>query len=394
MDGGSSADIIVIGGAAMGSAVACHLAMDPDFSGHVTVIERDPSYQYCATARSAASIRQQFSTAVNIDISLYGIRAMRRLADTLAVDGDRPDIALKEAGYLFLATERKVDILDRNHRLQTDRGADILRFSPADLKARFPWLAVEDIAAGCWGQSGEGWYDGYALMRAFRRKAISLGATFQVGCVSAVTAAGGRATGVRLADGKHLAAPIVVDCAGTAAAGLAMTCGVALPIHSRKRMVFSFTCPDPVPGMPLVVDPSGVYCRPEGQGFICGMSPPADEDFDSDDFDVDHSVFEDQIWPILARRIPAFERVRAGPAWAGHYDVNLFDHNAIVGSVPGVEGFYIATGFSGHGLQQAPAIGCGLSELIIHGAYRSIDLSPLGIGRLIRGEPLIEANVV
>ncbi|WP_366653595.1 FAD-binding oxidoreductase [Fodinicurvata sp. EGI_FJ10296] len=389
-----SADIVVIGGAAMGSAVACHLALDPAFSGRVVVIERDPSYQFCATARSAASIRQQFSTPLNIDISLYGIQAMRSLGDDLAVDGDRPDIALTEGGYLFLATPEKLDILDSNHRIQTQRGADILRLSPDDLSARFPWLAVDDIAGGCWGRSGEGWYDGYGLMRAFRRRAVAGGVTYRTGVATGVTTAGGRVTGVRLADGGVCPAAVVVDCAGTAAAGIAMTCGVAVPVHSRKRMVFTFTCPDPVPDMPLVVDPGGVYCRPEGQGFICGMSPPADRDPDCYDYDVDHTLFEETIWPVLARRIPAFERLRTGPAWAGHYDMNVFDSNAIVGGVPGVEGFYMATGFSGHGLQQAPAVGRGLAELIVHGGYRSLDLSPLGIGRLIRGEPLREINVV
>lgn len=159
-------------------------------------------------------------------------------------------------------------------------------------------------------------------------------------------------------------------------------------------MIFSFDCQDPVPNCPLMVDPSGVYVRPEGRGFICGLSPPADQDPDSDDFEVDYNFFDEVIWPILATRVPAFERIKTGRAWAGHYDMNLFDHNAFLGPAPGLDNFYLANGFSGHGLQQSPAIGRGLSELIIYGEYRSLDLTPLSFQRLLDNKPLVERNVV
>jgi glycine/D-amino acid oxidase-like deaminating enzyme len=186
----------------------------------------------------------------------------------------------------------------------------------------------------------------------------------------------------------------VAIAAGTGAAALAATAGVTMPVSARKRMVFTFACKERLAGFPLLIDPTGVYVRPEGDLFLCGSSPPADEDPEATDFEVDHRFFEETIWPVLAARVPAFEAIRPGRAWAGHYDMNLFDQNAIVGRLGGIDNLYVANGFSGHGLQQAPAVGRGLAELIVHGAYRSLDLSPLGHERIAAGRPLIEANIV
>ena len=154
--------------------------------------------------------------------------------------------------------------------------------------------------------------------------------------------------------------------------------GFPVPIYAKKRCVFSFSCPKALSGFPLLIDTSGVWVRPEGRDFITGFSP---DDLDTtdhgQDFDVDWALFEEVIWPALAARIPAFETIRPGRAWAGHYDMCLLDHNALVGPVPGLANAYMAAGFSGHGLQQSPAVGRGLAELILHGRYESLDLSAL-----------------
>jgi glycine/D-amino acid oxidase-like deaminating enzyme len=158
--------------------------------------------------------------------------------------------------------------------------------------------------------------------------------------------------------------------------------------------VFTFECRDPLPDFPLLVDPTGVYARPEGDRYICGASPPEDADPEATDFEVEHAFFEDTIWPVLATRVPAFERIRPGRAWAGHYDLNTFDANAIVGPLPGYDNVVIASGFSGHGLQQAPAVGRGLAELIMHGRWETLDLSSLGYERISANRPIVERNVV
>lgn len=388
-------DVVIAGGAVTGSSVAYHLASHPGFRGRVLVVERDPSYQFCASALSAASIRQQYSTAINVQISLHGIRFLRAIAEHLAVEGEAPAISLQEGGYLFLGSEAGRPVLEANHRLQTGLGADIALLDPEGLQARFPWLNTDGLALGAFGVSGEGWFDGYGLMQAFRRKARSLGVDYRAANVVEVHRAGGRVVGVGLDDGSRIACGALVNAAGGGGAALARAAGVEIPVHNRKRMIFTFTAADPVEGAPLLIDPTGLYFRPEGRGFLCGMQPPADRDPDADgDFDVDHSFFDETIWPLLAHRVPAFERIRPGRAWAGHYDMNLFDHNAIVGTVPDLAGFYLANGFSGHGLQQSPAIGRGLAELIVDGGYRSLDLSPLAFERIAANRPLHEANVV
>lgn len=387
-------DVVVIGGAATGSSVAFHLAADPDFRGRVLVLEQDPSYQRCASALSAASIRQQYSTAINVRISLHGIAFLREIGARLEVEGERPDIFLTEGGYLFLAGPHGRAALAAGHAVQMAEGADIAILEPDALAARFPWLSVEGIAAGCYGLSGEGWFDGYGLMQAFRRKARSLGVEYRAARADRVKVEGGRVTGVVLADGSEIACGAVVNSAGAGGRAIAASAGIDIPVHMKKRMIFTFTAEDAVPGCPLLIDPSGTYVRPEGKGFLCGAAPDAADDPDSDDFEVDHAFFDEVVWPALAARVPAFERIRPGRAWAGHYDMNAFDQNAFIGAVEGVAGFYLANGFSGHGLQQSPAVGRGLAELIVHGAYCTLDLSPLAFSRLAGNAPVRELKVV
>lgn len=389
-----SHDVIVVGGAVHGASAAYHLASHPGFSGRILLVEKDPSFREAATALSAGSIRQQFSSPVNIAISLHGIRFLRDLGEILRVGDDRPSIGLSEGGYLFLATEAGTAQLAENHALQAEMGADIAHLDPEGLTRQFPWLSTEDIAAGCWGRTGEGWFDGYGLMQAFRNKAKSLGVETMNGTVAEILSEGGRVTGIRLADGRTIPAGTVIVSAGTGARALIEPLGVPLPVEARKRMVFTFACRDKLAGFPLLIDPSGIYCRPEGELFLCGGAPPESEDPAATDFEVDHGFFDETIWPILATRVPAFEAIKPARAWAGHYDMNLFDHNAIVGRVPGFENLLIANGFSGHGLQQSPAVGRGLAELVVDGFYRSLDLSPLGYERILEGRPLREKNVV
>jgi FAD-dependent oxidoreductase domain-containing protein 1 len=392
-------DVLIVGGAAMGSSVAYHLLADPGFHGRVLVVEKDATYARSASALSAASIRQQFSSAVNIRISLHGIRSLRAIGDTLAVDGERPDIALRERGYLFLANSAGAEVLAENQALQTREGADIVLFEADGLRRRFPWLNVEDLAAGAWGCSGEGWFDGWALLQAFRRKARALGAVYRTGAVAALERDGRRITAARLDDGSRIGCAFVVNCAGAGGRTVAAMAGIDIPVQAKCRYVFTFTCRERIADCPLVIDPTGVYVRPEGEGFICGASPPADRDPDWADDDpatqeVDWSFFEETVWPMLAHRVPAFEAIRPGRAWAGPYDLNLFDHNAILGHAGDVDNFILCNGFSGHGLQQSPAVGRGLAELIVHGRYLTLDLSDLAYARILAGRPLLERNVV
>src|ERR671915_368418 len=389
------ADVVIVGGAIIGSSVATFLAMRPDFDGRIVVVERDPTYRTSSTTLSAASIRQQFSTPLNIEISRFGVEVIKHLDRYLAVDGEVPEIDFIEGGYLFLATEAGRGALEHNHAVQKRMDVPAALLSPDELRDRFDWLHTEDLAGGSLGLADEGWFDAYALLQAFRRKARSLGVVERTGEVVDIERDGARVTGVLLADGARIGAEWVVNAAGPRAGEVASMAGVDLPVRPRKRFVYHFECRTGPGEAPLIVDPSGVYFRSEGPAYIGGYSPRSgDPDPDTLDLEVDRSRFETVMWPALAHRVPAFESLRLLDAWAGHYEVNVVDHNAVVGPHPEVTNFLFANGFSGHGLQQAPAVGRGLAEWITTASYETIDLSPLGYERIERNEPIRELSVI
>jgi sarcosine oxidase len=389
-----SYDVVVVGGAVIGSAIAYFLADCDDFDGTVLVVERDPSYAGCSTALSVGSIRQQFSTPENIEISKFGGAFLKRIGDRLAVDGEAPKIDFQERGYLFLAGPSAMEALRRNHDIQRGHDCAVALLTPDELSDRFPWLNVDGLAGGSLGLENEGWFDPYSLLQAFRRKARALGVDYAADEVVGLEVADGRVVAAQLAAGGRVACGAAVNAAGPRAAAVAAMAGLDLPVHPRKRCVFVFDCRAELPGHPLLINSDGVYCRPEGTGYICGVSPPPDRDPDCLDYDVDYSLFEDIIWPSLAHRVPSFEAIKPGRAWAGHYAYNTFDHNAILGPHPEVANFHFANGFTGHGLQQSPAVGRATMERIVHGAYRSLDLSRLDYTRIAADAPVIEANVV
>jgi glycine/D-amino acid oxidase-like deaminating enzyme len=389
------ADVVIVGGAIVGSAVATFLRRRPDWHGRVVVVERDTSFRTSSTTLSAASIRLQFSTPLNIEISRFGVELIKHLDTWLGVAGEpEPEVDFVEGGYLFLASAAGLPILESNHAVQREHGVSVALLTPMELHARFPWLNVDDVAGGSLGLADEGWFDAYALLQAFRRKARSLGVEEVAGEVVEVEREGGRAKGVRLADGRRIEADWVVNAAGPRAAGVAAMAGLELPVSPRKRMVFHFDCRTRIES-PLTIDTSGTYFRPEGPNYIAGSSPHGEQpDPDTFDLDVDRSWFEEVVWPAIAHRVPAFEAIRLLDAWAGHYEVNTLDHNAVIGPHPDLPNFLFANGFSGHGLQQAPAAGRALSEWIATGDYETIDVRPLGYERIAANRPYRELNVI
>lgn len=387
--------VVIIGGGAVGSSTAYHLARDPAFRGEITVIERDPTYRIASSSLSASSIRQQFSTPVCIRMSQYGRQFLEQGAELLAVDGDKPALGYRQRGYLFLASAAGADVLRENHVVQTAEGADISLLTPADIAKRFPWMSTEGLALGAWGNSGEGWFDGPALLAAFRRKARSLGVTYVAQDASGLVLRDGRVAAVILADGSEVACDVAVNAGGPWSARVAGFAGIELPIRARKRMIYVFQCRAPIEGSGLVIDPEGIFFRPEGAGFICGRSPGEGEpDPDETPLEVEEAMFLERVWPVLARRVPAFAEIRRSGEWAGYYEYNTFDQNGVVGAHPACTNLIHAAGFSGHGIQHSPATGRGVAELIAHGGFVSLDLSALGFERIIANRPLVEKNIV
>lgn len=389
-----SSQVVIVGGGVIGSSIAYFLrASDPSVA--VTVIERDPTYAKSSSALSAASIRQQFSTPLSVQMSLYGIEFLRRIGDLLEVDGTKPSIDLHEGGYLFLATPAGVETLRENHALQASLGADIRLLDRGALRGKFPWLNVDDLAAGAFGESGEGWFDGYGLVQALRKKAQSLGARYVAAEVSDVVRKGRRVTRVETSDTERYPCDVLVNAAGAWTRKISAMMGIEIPVFARRRSIFNVSSPARLSPCPLLIDPTGVYFRPEGRTYICGTSPSADNDPDDLPLDeVDHALFDDVIWPTLAHRVPGFEALRVENCWSGYYEYNVFDHNAIIGFHPDIDNCVFANGYSGHGLQQGPATGRGVSELILHGKYTSLDLSALSWSRVLENRPIVEKNVV
>ncbi|MER9423178.1 FAD-binding oxidoreductase [Mesorhizobium sp. M0317] len=385
-------DTVIIGGAIVGSSVAYYLR-EEGFSGSIALIERDPQFAHAATTLSMASIRQQFSIPENIRLSQFTLNLFRRLKETFGTDAD---IGFREGGYLILAGEAGLPILKANHEAQVAEGADILLEDADQLAKRFSWLSTEGISAGAFGRTGEGWFDAHAMLTLFRKALRDRQIDFIAADVTGIERQGNRVTGVDLDNGERLQAGIVVNAAGPNAGKVAGMAGLVLPVEPRKRNVFVFEAREKYVDMPLLVDPSGIYVRPEGSVYLTGGAEPEEGDGPADprDFDVDWPLFEEVIWPVLATRIPAFEAIKPTRAWAGHYDYNTLDQNAVIGPHPEVGNFIFANGFSGHGLQQAPAAGKALAELLVHGGYRTVDCSAFGYARVAEGRAFRELNVI
>lgn len=404
-----SYDVVIAGGSVMGCSTAYHLALkQPHLS--IAVVERDLSYKRASAALSAGGVRQQFSSRTNVLMSLYGVEFVKNVATLLRVDDDIPDVQFREGGYLTLVDETSYDSLRKNWQMQNEAGAKMLFMNPSQLQERFPWMCVDDVAAGTFGQENEGWFDPWSFVNFLRKKCVSMGVHLIKGevveCTSATPSRIDRVTVNANGDKQILGTGNFVNAAGAWADPLARLCGITnLPVRPRKRDIFVFHSPDRQISTgkyaaPLLIDPTGAYFRPEGTNgnFICGISPQAEDDFDSTSLtDLDHpsvSDFQHVLWPILATRVPSFERIKELNSWSGYYDYNTRDQNAIIGPHPEITNYYFQNGFSGHGLQHGPAAGRGIAELILDGGYQTLDLSRFGFNRILSDDAFFEEGIV
>uniref|UniRef100_A0A669F7G1 FAD-dependent oxidoreductase domain-containing protein 1 n=1 Tax=Oreochromis niloticus TaxID=8128 RepID=A0A669F7G1_ORENI len=416
------ADIVIVGGGVVGWSIAYWLKQKEMVRGgvRVLVVEKDPTYSQASTVLSAGGIRQQFSLPENIHLSLASADFMRNINDHLGVLNEDPiDLQFNHSGYLFLASEAVAHIMEENYSTQRYAGAKVSLLSPTQLKEKFPWLNTEGVVLASYGLENEGWFDPWTLLNAFKRKAISMGAIQCCGEVTVCTSFFPTSDDGMSACVEQVQMPnsleyqpvecaIVVNAAGAFSGKLTemlgigfgpkqSIAGIPLPVEPRKRYVYVVHCPDG-PGLdtPFLIDYSGVYVRREGLGgnYIAGASPEEAAEPDASNLEVDHSFFEENVWPHLAFRVPAFEKLKVTSAWAGFYDYNTFDQNAIIGTHPLINNMYFATGFSGHGLQHSPAVGRAVAELILDGSYKTLDLSGFGFNRILTQEPKLERNIV
>uniref|UniRef100_A0A8C5S6B6 FAD-dependent oxidoreductase domain-containing protein 1 n=1 Tax=Laticauda laticaudata TaxID=8630 RepID=A0A8C5S6B6_LATLA len=421
-------DVVIIGGGIIGWSIAYWLKAKEKHRNaiQVLVIERDNTYSKASTVLSAGGIRQQFSVEENIWMSSFSANFLRLINDHLGVVGEPPiDIQFNHSGYLFLASENEAAVLEENVNLQRKEGVAVSLLSPAQLKKKFPWLNTDDVALASYGLENEGWFDPWTLLNAFKRKAISLGTLQYNGEVTSFNssfyemktkdqhckASCIKSLNVQLPESFERAK---VDCcmvinatgawsgkvaemAGIGAPSENFLPGVKFPVEPKKRYVYVWHCPEG-PGLecPFLIDTTGAYFRREGLGsnYLGGLSPTEEEEPDIENLEVDPEFFQEKVWPKLAHRVPCFESLKVKSSWAGYYDYNTFDQNPVIGRHPQVSNLYFASGFSGHGLQHAPAVGQAVAELILDLKFKSINLERFSFDRLIKNEKLLERNIV
>jgi glycine/D-amino acid oxidase-like deaminating enzyme len=391
MDSKNSYDVIIVGGGIMGSTTAYYLTRkDPELK--VAVIERDLAYTRASTTLSMVNARIQFSLKQNVQISQYAFDVLERFEDDMTVAGNRPSIAYHREGNLFLYEDAAVADAKTAMAMQQALGCQVQWWTPDEIKSHYPLYAPEGLTGGTFGAQ-DGHFDAYAVLMAYKANARAQGTEYIEDEVTELVVDNQRILGVRTASGATCTSAVVVNCAGAWCSELARTAGVDLPVNPVKRQCFCLdTAVKPDGPLPLTILPSGLYFRTETGGMVL-LGKSMDEDPVGFDFTWDQNRFMDRLWLELAEFVPAFERLKLVRGWAGLYAVNTLDGNAILGEWPELKGFYLANGFSGHGLQQGPAVGRYMSELIT-GDTPTLDLSIFGPRRVLDGKPLAEGGIV
>lgn len=383
-------DLLIVGGGVIASSIAYNLLND-GYTGKIAVFEKDRTYAYSSTPRSAGGIRQLFGTEINIRLSTYSLEKFKTFEHDMEIDGEPARIDFRQRGYLFLANKTTWPEFLSRIEMQRALGVQLQVLTPSETRDVVPELRIDDLAGAIFNFDA-GYMDPYSVMQWYAKKARQLGAEFIFEAVKEISTDGiGSVTGVKLVSGETYRAPIVINACGAWSGEISKTIGLEIPVVPLRRQIFCLDVAVPFEKpLPLTVDPTGVYFRHEGEKIITGLANDVPCGFE---FHWEESLFRETIWPILSDRCANFESLKLERGWAGLYDHNFIDHNGIVGQHPELNGYFVATGFSGHGLQQAPAVGKGMSELLRLGRYETIELSPLSIERFAQNKLIYESAV-
>jgi sarcosine oxidase subunit beta len=373
------ADVVIIGGGVIGLSIAYHLGQKK--AGMIVLLEKGQLGEG-STSRCVGGIRTQFSTEINILFSLESMKTFDRFEEEFGVNPE-----FKRIGYLFLATtDQDVEIFRQNITLQKKFSIPVEWLDSDEIRRRFPYLKMDDILGGTFSPR-----DGYAgpseVLSGFAGGAKRTGVRIYEGVeAKEILVDKGKVTGVRT-NGGEISSPVVVNAGGPYASLVAEMAGLRIPVKPLRRQVF-VTAPFYLidQAIPLTIDfHRGWYFRQEVDGFL--LSGPLDREpsFNTNtDYEAMVEASENAIY-----RVPALEKAQIARGWAGLYEISP-DNHAILGKVPGLEGFILANGFSGHGFQHSPAVGKVISELILEGKAKTIDISSLSIERFERGELILE----
>ncbi len=380
----SSAEVVIVGAGIMGCSLAWHLAQRGQKD--VVVLERD-FIGRGSTADAAGGIRLQFSSRANIELSKISMEYWENFEERFGAF-----INFRQQGYLFLLTsEENVETFERNMHLQQSLGVPVQWVPPKDIAVLNPAVNLDGVIGGTFCPR-DGWADTSASTMGFASAARALGVRiFEETSVTGIQQAGDRVTGVQC-DDHTISASTVVICAGPQSGALGRLAGWDIPIEPVRRMSWVTGPFDALPpSLPFTIEfEKSLYFHPESGGFLFGMSDP--------DEPISSNKTVDQDWLLktveaLVHRAPAFAEAPVRNGWAGFYEVSP-DDNALIGKLPGVENGYIAAGFSGHGFMQGPAVGLVMSELLLDGSARSVDLSEFSPARFAAGHLHREHNVV
>mgnify|MGYP001291456093 FL=1 len=392
-------DVIIIGGAIMGSSTAWFLSQNPDFNGTILVVEKDQKYEFCSTAHTTSCIRQQFSTKLNVEISQFAAHFINNFQEYMENDVRVPKLAIKSFGYMYLAaSEDFAKNLRSNQEVQAASGAATELLTPDEIKSRYPFYNVEDIKLGSINLVNEGYWDSITVFEWMKNKAQENGVEYIENEVTEITKnkSEDRIISIKLASGETINGEKFVNATGPRAALTSKMAGIKIPVEPRKRYSWIFKAKNPLDrDLPLTIDPSGFHVRENGGGtYQAGGHGAYDPAVDFDDFAMDNELWETTVWPVLFNRIPQFESLKLISQWAGHYAMNTVDQNAIVGPHNIIQNFFFLNGFSGHGTQQAPAMGRATAELLTYGAFKTIDMSAFKYERLLSGNKVIEDAII
>lgn len=396
----ASYDVVIVGGAMYGASISWWLTECAGFDGRILVVERDSTYEFASTVHTNSCIRQQFSRAINIKISQFGAEFINNFRQFMGGDPRVPDLILQSFGYLYLAdTEDFANTLRETQKLQAEQGAGTKFMTRAEIAAEYPFYHLDDILGGNHNRVNEGYFDGGTMFDWWKKSGRERGVEYIENEVvsMAKNSAGTAVESVMLKSGEVIFCGTVVNASGPRASRTAAMAGISLPVEPRKRYTYIFAAQQPLDrDLPLTIDPSGVHFRTDGNYYMAGSAPEPEDDLAvaPDDFNADHSLWENKVWPAIANRIPQFEAIKLVNSWVGHYAYNTLDQNAVIGRHGTVDNFIFANGFSGHGLQQSPALGRGISELISYGEYRTLDLSAFNFARIENNETFDEKAVI
>lgn len=381
--------ILIIGGGIIGSSIAWHLAK-AGLSDEVVVIEPDPSYEFAATPRAVGGIRFVQGLLQNLEMSLYGRLVFENFLEKLNLHDDPVELNFRECGYLFLGTGKSTNSFEENHRMLTHGGAEIELLDQAALKAFLPLFNFKDVDLALYSPR-DARIDPHSALQGYRRSAVALGVQYKKDQVTGINHNKSRIESIVLQSGETIAAELVVNAANCWAPEICEMVDMQIPVMPVRRQTFFFDMQQNIGFCPAVRDHNGLSFRPDGSGFITGKTAAGGRT--GFEWDLDHREFEDELWPLMAHRSKPFEAIKYRGGWVGHYDQNLMDGNPILGHfVGGLSNFIVAAGFSGHGMQHAPAVSLGLSELILYGEYRTFDLSLFSYARVINNTPIRDSG--